>query len=86
MDAVVVSLLGLHTHRFKDAAHAVGHQGAPVVGQQVKHHRQELLLHLLVSQGREEGLGHLDRDNMNSVNFTDRPYQLCFPDIEFHEF
>lgn len=51
VDAAALSTLRLRSHRFEDAAHAVGHQGASAVGQQVKHHRQELLLNPLVSEG-----------------------------------
>lgn len=39
------------SHPFKDAADGVGHQRTPAVHQQVEHHRQQLLLKLLVADG-----------------------------------
>lgn len=60
--------LSLSAHPFKDAADGVGHQRTPALHQQVEHHRQQLLLHLLVSEGREERLRDLQRVDRHVSN------------------
>ena len=59
-------------HPFEDAGDGAGDEGFPAVRQQVKHHAQELLLHLLLPQRREEGLGDLEGSEVRRREVTDR--------------
>lgn len=49
---------------FKDATDGAGDGGVSALHQQVKHHAQQLLLHLHLPQRREEGLGDLERSEV----------------------
>lgn len=57
----------LSAHPFKDAADGDGHQRAWVLHQQVKHHRQQLLLYSLVLNSGEEGFCDLQRNTVSAI-------------------
>ena len=58
-------------HPFEDAADGAGDEDVLALCQQVKHHAQELLLHLLLPQRCEEGLGDLEGSEVRRKQVMD---------------